>query len=69
MPWLPQGERNLTYWVKMLSMPTVAIGGIDLSNLSSLKKTGVEVISLINAISAHSLPQQAFLSIRKRWEE
>ena len=63
MPWLPQGIRNLSYWVRMLPKPLVAIGGINLNNLESVKQTGVEIISLINGISCAVSPQQAFLII------
>ena len=69
MPWLPQGIRNLSYWVRILPKPLVAIGGINLSNLESVKKTGVEIISLINGISSAVSPQQAFLTYKERWEE
>ena len=69
MPWLPQGVRNLSYWVTMLPKPLVAIGGINLNNLDSVKQTGVEIISLINGISGAISPQQAFLSYKERWEE
>ena len=63
MPWLPQGIRNLSYWVRILPKPLVAIGGINLNNLESVKQTGVEIISLINGISSAVSPQQAFLYI------
>ncbi len=69
MPWLPQGVKNLSYWVRMLPKPLVAIGGINFHNLESVKQTGVEIISLINAISGAISPQRAFLSYRERWEE
>ena len=69
MPWLPQGIRNLSYWVRILPKPLVAIGGINLNNLESVKKTGVEIISLINGISRAASPQQAFLTYKERWEE
>ena len=69
MPWLPQGIRNLSYWVRILPKPLVAIGGINLNNLESVKKTGVEIISLINGISGAVSPQQAFLTYKERWEE
>ena len=69
MPWLPQGIRNLSYWVRMLPKPIVAIGGINLKNLESVKLTGVEIISLINGISRAASPQQAFLTYKERWEE
>ena len=69
MPWLPQGIRNLSYWVRVLPKPLVAIGGINLSNLESVKQTGVEIISLINGISCAVSPQQAYLTFKERWEE
>ncbi len=69
MPWSPQGIRNLSYWVRILPKPLVAIGGINLNNLESVKKTGVEIISLINGISSAVSPQQAFLTYKERWEE
>ena len=69
MPWLPQGTRNLSYWVRMLPKPIVAIGGINLTNLESVKQTGVEIISLIDGISCAASPQQAFLTYKERWEE
>ena len=69
MPWLPQGIRNLSYWVRVLPKPLVAIGGINLSNLESVKQTGVEIISLINGISCAVSPQQAYLKFKEQWEE
>ena len=41
----------------------MAIGGIKLNNLESVKQTGVEII-LINGISGAISPQQAFYRIR-----
>ena len=69
MPWSPQGIRNLSYWVKMMPKPLVAIGGINFTNLGSVKQTGVKIISLINGISCATSPEQAFLSYKERWEE
>ncbi|MDA9689600.1 thiamine phosphate synthase [Betaproteobacteria bacterium] len=69
MPWSPQGIRNLSYWVRILPKPLVAIGGINLTNLESVKQTGVEIISLINGISAAVSPQEAFLTYKEHWEK
>ena len=63
------GNKKLELLGQNLPKPLVAIGGINLNNLESVKKTGVEIISLINGISSAVSPQQAFLKYKERWEE
>ncbi len=62
MPWVPQGPSGLKYWRAHLpNVPMVAIGGIHGERFSQVKKTGVDSIAMISAITEHVNPKQAAL--------
>lgn len=51
MPFSAQGLINLSRWRKTLCYPLVAIGGINLHNLSSVLETDVDGVAMISAIT------------------
>ncbi|HUV96533.1 MAG TPA: thiamine phosphate synthase [Acidobacteriaceae bacterium] len=52
MPTAPQGLRRLQYYVRLMSphYPLVAIGGVDLSRITSIWATGVDCAAVLRAI-------------------
>lgn len=70
MPFNPQGIEQLQRWRRTLHYPVVAIGGINLSRLPTILKTGVAGIALISAITQAADPcgvTQQFLQIIKEY--
>ncbi|MFM2486290.1 thiamine phosphate synthase [Celerinatantimonas yamalensis] len=60
MPSAPQGLERLQRYVKLVShYPTVAIGGIDLSNAKAVLRTGVQSLAVVRAITQSDSPEQA----------
>lgn len=55
--------------VNAVSIPIVAIGGITLDNVSSLRETGVNGVAVISAISRAVSPLKASQLFREKWEE
>ncbi|QGR02290.1 thiamine phosphate synthase [Ehrlichia ruminantium] len=58
MDFVSQGIDLLTYWVKHLRYNIVAIGGINLSNVESVIKTGVSGIAVISAVINSEYPDR-----------
>ncbi|KJV63302.1 MULTISPECIES: thiamine phosphate synthase [Ehrlichia] len=50
MDFMPQGVNLLNYWVRNLRSKIVAIGGINLLNVDSVIRTGVNGIAVISAV-------------------
>lgn len=64
------GIEGLSNIVRSVSIPIVAIGGIDLTNASKIMKTGVAGIAVISAIMSEKDPKIAamkLLSIIKKY--
>lgn len=64
----PIGVQGLTELKKAVSLPIVGIGGISLSNLKDVKKSGIEGISLISAILGRSDIQAASRELINAWK-
>lgn len=71
MPSKPQGLLNLKRQLDRLagSIPTVAIGGINLSNIEAVQATGVGGIALISAITQAADWQGACQRLLANWRE
>lgn len=69
MPSAPQGLVKLKRYVALLKdyYPLVAIGGIDLNNLPSVKATGVSNIAVVRAITEAPEPTAAFAQLSQAW--
>ncbi len=64
MPSKPQGVERLAKYVKLCEgVPTVAIGGINLSRISDVAKTGVNGIAVVSAITHAEHPLQAYKAL------
>jgi hydroxymethylpyrimidine kinase/phosphomethylpyrimidine kinase/thiamine-phosphate diphosphorylase len=50
MPWTPQGAHNLAYWCGTLSVPVVAIGGLDVPRASEAARCGADGIAVLRGI-------------------
>lgn len=59
MSFAPQGVEKLRDWCKLLDYPIVAIGGINMNNFQKIKKTGVDGIAMISAITQAKNPRSA----------
>ncbi len=67
MPSKPQGILRLQFYQQLVqsfghlekSIPTVAIGGIDLSNIKQVWKTGVDSVAVVRAITQADDPRKA----------
>ncbi|MGN7619035.1 MAG: thiamine phosphate synthase [Ehrlichia sp.] len=58
MNFTPQGVDLLDYWVKHLNSKIVAIGGINLLNLDSVIKTGVNGVAVVSAVINSDFPDK-----------
>ncbi|WP_352288947.1 thiamine phosphate synthase, partial [Psychrobacter sp. GW64-MNA-CIBAN-0177] len=69
MPSAPQGVNKLTRYVSLFSRhyPTVAIGGINLSNLALIAKTGVGDAAVVRAVTTAVDPAKAYLALHHKW--
>ena len=59
MNFMSQEIGLLTYWVRHLRYRIVAIGGINLLNVDSVIKTGVDGIAVVSAVINSRCPQKA----------
>ena len=59
------GISNIT---RGLSLPTVAIGGINPSNCTKLKSTAIDGIAVVGAIAKQNDPKAAALLLREIWK-
>jgi thiamine monophosphate synthase len=50
--------------VKLCPQPTVAIGGIDIANVSRLRPTGVSGIAVVGAIFGSENPEKSARALR-----
>lgn len=70
MPSAPQGINNLSKYIALINnkVPTVAIGGINHTNLTQVKQTGVDNIALVSAITKSAHPAKAFCKLNQEWQ-
>ena len=66
MPSQPQGVTRLAAYVKLCgNIPTVAIGGITVSDIPSLLQTGVQGIAVVSAITKAADPEKALTQLKQ----
>jgi hydroxymethylpyrimidine kinase/phosphomethylpyrimidine kinase/thiamine-phosphate diphosphorylase len=63
MPWIPQGEANLAYWCRLLPVPVVGIGGMDVARARRAAACGAAGVAVIGAITAAASPEQAMAGL------
>lgn len=54
----PRGIKKLQEVVEAVSIPVIAIGGIQTTHLSELRKTGVTGIAVLSGIFSHPSPKE-----------
>ncbi|WP_370470202.1 thiamine phosphate synthase [Snodgrassella alvi] len=70
MPTQPQGLDKLRQYVLQAgSTPTVAIGGIDLSNASDVLATGVSSLAVVRAVTDAAEPEKVVKAFQALWKE
>lgn len=70
MPTAPQGLERLRHYVKQAcKTPTVAIGGIDLSNAQAVLNCGVSSLAVVRAVTNAQNPEQVVKDFQALWGE
>lgn len=70
MPTQPQGLDKLRQYVLQAgSTPTVAIGGIDLSNAPDVLSTGVSSLAVVRAVTDAAEPEKVVKAFQALWKE
>lgn len=70
MPTQPQGLDKLRQYVLQAgSTPTVAIGGIDLSNAPDVLATGVSSLAVVRAVTDAAEPEKVVKAFQALWKE
>lgn len=70
MPTAPQGLERLRHYVKQAGKtPTVAIGGIDLSNAQAVLNCGVSSLAVVRAVTNAQNPEQVVKDFQALWGE
>jgi len=59
MPWIPQGNGNLAYWCRLLPIPVVGIGGMDVERVAQASRCGAAGVAVISAITGAASPETA----------
>jgi len=69
MPSAPQGLSKLKRYASLFARhyPTVAIGGIDLSNLEYIAATGVGDAAVVRAVTTADDPAKAYRTLHHKW--
>jgi hydroxymethylpyrimidine kinase/phosphomethylpyrimidine kinase/thiamine-phosphate diphosphorylase len=69
MPSAPQGLSKLKRYASLFARhyPTVAIGGIDLSNLAFIAATGVGDAAVVRAVTTADDPAKAYRTLHHKW--
>ncbi len=62
------GLESLAKIVDCVSLPVVAIGGINKTNLLEVKQSGAAGVSLISAILSQENPEQAARELKTLWQ-
>ena len=69
MPTAPQGLIRLRHYVEIAGKtPTVAIGGIDLSNAQAVLNCGVSSLAVVRAVTNAQNPEQVVKDFQALWE-
>lgn len=64
-----QGPSHIAELARRSSVPTVAIGGVNLDRLAQVRPTGVDGPCVVSAICTAPDPKEAARALRARWEE
>lgn len=65
----PRGLRELARIVEAISIPVVAIGGIEVNNLAPVLNTGVSGIAVIGSVLSQTEPRRAAYNIKEEMEK
>lgn len=65
----PLGISALHFYRQRTDLPMVAIGGIKMKHLSAIKRTGVNGVAVISAITQTVNPIASAIAMRKTWSE
>jgi hydroxymethylpyrimidine kinase / phosphomethylpyrimidine kinase / thiamine-phosphate diphosphorylase len=57
MPWIAQGNDNLAYWCALLSIPVVAIAGMNVQRATQAMACGAAGVAVISAITGAPSPE------------
>ncbi|MEI6860074.1 MAG: thiamine phosphate synthase [Shewanella sp.] len=70
MPSAPQGLMKLQHYVDLFKghYPLVAIGGIDASRIETVKRTGVDDVAVVRALTQSEQPDVAYQMLTSAWE-
>ncbi|WP_417760577.1 thiamine phosphate synthase [Shewanella sp.] len=71
MPSLPQGLNRLQHYANVLAdvVPTVAIGGINISNLAKVHATGVQAAAVVRAVTEADNIAAAYRYLQQLWQQ
>ena len=70
MPSKPQGLDRLSRYVRLCAdIPTVAIGGINLSRINTVAGTGVSGIAVVRAVTQADDPAAAFHDLLRQMND
>lgn len=65
MPWIPQGNGNLSYWCQLLPTPVVGIAGMDVARTEEAAACGAAGVAVISAITAAASPEAAIAELQQ----
>ncbi len=71
MPSNPQGLTKAKRQVELLKghVPLVAIGGINQARFNDIKKTGMDGVAVVRAVTRSEVPSEAFNRLAQHWRE
>jgi len=65
MPWIPQGNGNLSFWCQLLPLPVVAIAGMDVARATQAMQCGAAGVAVISAITGAASPETAMAELQR----
>lgn len=63
MPWIPQGSANLAFWCRLLPLPVVAIGGMNVARATEAMQCGADGVAVISAVTGAPSPEAALAEL------
>lgn len=64
--YVPAGLEYVEFAAKKLSVPFVAIGGIDASNVDRVRKAGAKTVAIVRAVIGAENPESAAQSLKEK---